>query len=70
MERFRHYLESAPGPINLRRRIRTLDTGLALSNSLFLLDLGWGKNLSPRPLEGYTITKHVYIDLTGQADRP
>jgi acyl-CoA reductase-like NAD-dependent aldehyde dehydrogenase len=31
---------------------------------------GWGKDLSTKALEEYVVTKHIYIDLTGQVDRP
>ncbi len=31
---------------------------------------GWGKDLSTMVLEEYTMTKHIYIDLTGQAQKP
>ena len=31
---------------------------------------GWGKDLSTMALDEYTHTKHVYIDLTGEAVKP
>ena len=31
---------------------------------------GWGKDLSTKALEEYVVTKHIYVDLTGQVDRP
>lgn len=31
---------------------------------------GWGKDASTMALEEYTMTKHIYIDLIGQPDRP
>ncbi|OPY73657.1 MAG: NAD/NADP-dependent betaine aldehyde dehydrogenase [Syntrophorhabdus sp. PtaU1.Bin058] len=31
---------------------------------------GWGKDLSTMVLEEYTMTKHIYIDLTGQPVKP
>ncbi len=31
---------------------------------------GWGKDLSTMVLEEYTVTKHIYLDLTGQAVKP
>jgi acyl-CoA reductase-like NAD-dependent aldehyde dehydrogenase len=31
---------------------------------------GWGKDLSTMALEEYTMTKHIYIDLTGQPVKP
>jgi acyl-CoA reductase-like NAD-dependent aldehyde dehydrogenase len=31
---------------------------------------GWGKDLSKQVLEEYTMTKHIYLDLTGQVEKP
>jgi len=31
---------------------------------------GWGKDLSKMVLEEYTLTKHIYVDLTGKPDKP
>jgi acyl-CoA reductase-like NAD-dependent aldehyde dehydrogenase len=31
---------------------------------------GWGKDGSPMSLEEYTLTKYIYVDLTGRPDRP
>lgn len=31
---------------------------------------GWGKDLSTMVLDEYTMTKHIYIDLIGQPERP
>jgi acyl-CoA reductase-like NAD-dependent aldehyde dehydrogenase len=31
---------------------------------------GWGKDLSTMVLEEYTMIKHMYIDLTGQTEKP
>lgn len=31
---------------------------------------GWGKDLSKTALEEYTMTKHIYVDLTGQPVKP
>jgi acyl-CoA reductase-like NAD-dependent aldehyde dehydrogenase len=31
---------------------------------------GWGKDASTMALEEYTLTKHIYVDLIGQPDRP
>jgi acyl-CoA reductase-like NAD-dependent aldehyde dehydrogenase len=31
---------------------------------------GWGKDASTMVLEEYTLTKHIYVDLIGQPDRP
>ena len=31
---------------------------------------GWGKDLSKMVLEEYTLTKHIYVDLTGQPEKP
>ncbi|MGB6064596.1 MAG: aldehyde dehydrogenase family protein, partial [Desulfomonilaceae bacterium] len=31
---------------------------------------GWGKDLSTMVLDEYTVTKHIYLDLTGQAVKP
>ncbi len=31
---------------------------------------GWGKDLSTMVLEEYTMTKHIYIDLTGAPVKP
>ena len=31
---------------------------------------GWGKDLSTMVLEEYTMTKHIYMDLTGQPEKP
>jgi acyl-CoA reductase-like NAD-dependent aldehyde dehydrogenase len=31
---------------------------------------GWGKDLSTMLLEEYAMTKHIYIDLTGQTAKP
>jgi len=31
---------------------------------------GWGKDASTMALEEYTLTKHIYVDLMGQPDRP
>ncbi len=31
---------------------------------------GWGKDLSTMVLEEYVMTKHIYIDLTGQPEKP
>ena len=31
---------------------------------------GWGKDLSTMVLEEYTMTKHIYMDLTGQPVKP
>jgi acyl-CoA reductase-like NAD-dependent aldehyde dehydrogenase len=31
---------------------------------------GWGKDLSTMVLEEYTMTKHIYVDLTGQPVKP
>lgn len=31
---------------------------------------GWGKDLSSMVLDEYTMTKHIYIDLIGQPERP
>jgi acyl-CoA reductase-like NAD-dependent aldehyde dehydrogenase len=31
---------------------------------------GWGKDLSTMVLEEYVMTKHIYVDLTGQAEKP
>lgn len=31
---------------------------------------GWGKDLSKMVLEEYTMTKHLYLDLTGAAEKP
>jgi len=31
---------------------------------------GWGKDLSKMVLEEYTMTKHIYLDLIGQPDKP
>ncbi|HMK34108.1 MAG TPA: aldehyde dehydrogenase family protein [Desulfomonilaceae bacterium] len=31
---------------------------------------GWGKDLSTMVLEEYVMTKHIYVDLTGQPEKP
>ena len=31
---------------------------------------GWGKDLSKRVLEEYTLTKHIYMDITGDVEKP
>jgi acyl-CoA reductase-like NAD-dependent aldehyde dehydrogenase len=31
---------------------------------------GWGKDLSTMVLEEYCLTKHIYVDLTGQVEKP
>ncbi len=31
---------------------------------------GWGKDLSKMVLEEYTLTKHIYIDTTGEVEKP
>jgi betaine-aldehyde dehydrogenase len=31
---------------------------------------GWGKDLSKQVLEEYTLTKHIYLDITGQIEKP
>ena len=31
---------------------------------------GWGKDLSKMVLDEYTMTKHIYIDLTGERVKP
>ena len=31
---------------------------------------GWGKELSKMALEKYTLTKHIYVALTGQPEKP